>query len=122
MSVPGWTIDTLRDSLVDSIAAERRVLEQRLEGMDKAQSLLAIELARRLEVLNHAHERAVEVQHTYLPRELFDKSIEELAAWRSAVDKSLAQSAERKAVIAALLVAALSLVGVVINTVLRITG
>jgi hypothetical protein len=53
-----------------------RQLEIRLEGQNEARRLQALELERRLGILNHAHEKAIEVQNTYLRQEVFDKSVE----------------------------------------------
>lgn len=46
------------------------------EAREKAYS----ELQRRLETLNHAHEAAVEVQHTYLRQDTFESELERLRA------------------------------------------
>jgi hypothetical protein len=55
------TIDTLKE-----------LMETRFEAIDVASELQRKELSRRLDILNHAHEQAVEVQNTYVPREVFD--------------------------------------------------
>jgi hypothetical protein len=55
------TIDTLKE-----------MHEQRFAAMDKALVLLASEMARRLEVLNHAHELAREKERDFVRREAFD--------------------------------------------------
>jgi predicted ATPase len=68
-AVSGWTVDTLK-----------ALHEQRFTAMDKALALQSGELSRRLDILNHAHEKAVEVQHTYVPREVFEKALEALEA------------------------------------------
>jgi len=67
--------------------------------MDKALITQAVEYERRLNVLNHAHEEAVRVLNTYITRELFEKSQEELRAWRNSVDKTLALDQGRKGVL-----------------------
>lgn len=56
-----WTVDTSKEYF-ESLLAER----------DKALELQFKENARRLDVLNHAHDKAVEVQHTYVTQEKFD--------------------------------------------------
>jgi type IV secretory pathway TrbF-like protein len=56
-----WTIDTLKEHF-ESLLSER----------DKALDLQFKENSRRLDTLNHAHEKAVEVQHTYVTQEKFD--------------------------------------------------
>ncbi len=57
----GWTLETLHAHV-----------EQRLDAMDKATALQGAEVLRRLDALNHVHERSDRVQNTYLPREVFD--------------------------------------------------
>jgi|ERR1700722_486837 len=56
-----WTINTLKEHF-ESLFRER----------DKALDLQFKENSRRLDALNHAHEKAVEVQHTYVTQEKFD--------------------------------------------------
>lgn len=56
-----WTVDTLKE-LFETVLDER----------DKAIGIQSTELERRLNALNHAHERAVEVQHTYVTEEKFE--------------------------------------------------
>ena len=56
--------------------------EQRFKAMDEARRLAFEELSRRLLILNHAHEQAVEVQRTYLPRETFEE-------YKTSTDKAL---------------------------------
>ena len=67
------------------------VLEERLRAMDKALTLQAIEYDRRLRELNHAHEQAVEVQHTYVTDEVHDRDLtsirETVVALVAAADK-----------------------------------
>jgi len=68
MSDAEWTISTLK-----------ALVEQRFTDMDKALEIQTKELSRRLDSLNHAHEKAVEIQHTYVPREVFDHSTQSIA-------------------------------------------
>jgi hypothetical protein len=51
--------------------------------------VLCLEGLRRLKVLNHAHEEAVEVQHTYVTQEKFDDFVDREAENRSVVAKAL---------------------------------
>ncbi len=51
------------------------VLEERVEQMDKAIKLQASEYERRLNALNHAHEKAVEVQHTYVTQDKYEDKL-----------------------------------------------
>lgn len=77
---------------------EGQILEGRERALEaKALAIQATEYARRLDELNHAHARALEVQQTYLPRELFTAHVvrneayqNELAKWRDGVNAALA--------------------------------
>lgn len=50
-------------------------LQERILSIREAIKLQAIEYERRLSALNHAHEKAVEVQHTYVTQEKYDDYI-----------------------------------------------
>jgi hypothetical protein len=144
-----WTLDTLRVYLTQMIRMERRVSYTRFKSMDRAGKLLSADIARRLDALNHAREQADALQRTYLPREVHDKtneewvkwrasvetglsirlprevyekSLDEWYKWRQSVDVVMARSAERRAVIASIVIGSLSLIGVLINTIVRLWG
>jgi len=52
------------------------VLEQQIIALDEARKLQAAEYERRLTDLNHSHNRALEVQATYVTEEKFQVKIE----------------------------------------------
>lgn len=112
----------LREYLEALIRTQRETLEERLDAMDKALDIQTKEVARRLLDLNHAHERAKELQNTYVPRELYEKMIEEWLKWRSSVDLALARAAERKAVFAAMAVSLVALGGLIIKTIISLVS
>jgi hypothetical protein len=58
--------------LRDEIDAERRIVKQRFKAGDRALTLSAQELSRRLDTLNHAHEQAREKERDFISRESFD--------------------------------------------------
>jgi hypothetical protein len=58
--------------LTHTIETLKELHEQRFAAMDKAIVLAAEEIARRLEVLNHAHELAREKERDFIRREAFD--------------------------------------------------
>jgi len=62
---------------------------------DASVKLAADELSRRLEILNHAHQQAVEVQATYLPREMFDAWKKETEARMHKIDADAREIAGR---------------------------
>lgn len=64
------------------------VLEARMAERDKALKVQAKEYERRLEALNHAHEQAIQVQHTYVTEDKFEAQIKAESLARSeAVDR-----------------------------------
>jgi hypothetical protein len=58
--------------MVHTIETLKELHEQRFTSTDKAIVLAASELARRLEVLNHAHELAREKERDFIGREAFE--------------------------------------------------
>jgi Flp pilus assembly protein TadB len=55
------------------------------------------EIQRRLGVLNHAHEKAIEVQHTYVTQEKFDDALSRNDEFRNRVSQALAERKGDKA-------------------------
>lgn len=58
--------------MIHTIETLKELHELRFASMDKAIVLLADETARRLEVLNHAHEQAREKERDFIGREAYD--------------------------------------------------
>jgi len=72
-----------RESLArldERIIAIKDELERLESSGERALNLASAELARRLDTLNHAHAQAIEVQATYLTREVFDLAMKELTS------------------------------------------
>ena len=67
----------MREHLEGLIKQERTLREQGDTAVSKALELQALEVERRMGILNHAHEKAIEVQETYVPREVYDNRIKE---------------------------------------------
>jgi hypothetical protein len=138
---------TCPSELAVAVAVAR--LEARMDALDKAEAVRAAETARRLEALNHSHERDEQAQRSYLPREVFEKTAQDTVLWRESVNKALglclrqdvfnttlaewqkwrnevdqnrAEAAGRRAVIAAIVVGGVSFIGMIINTVARLHG
>lgn len=66
---------------------EKRI-DERFRLNDRALELQAKEYDRRLDSLNHAHEKAVQVQHTYVTQDKYeDKLTSEAAAREYALDR-----------------------------------
>jgi len=62
-----------------TIETLKELHEQRFEAMDKALLLVAADMARRLDVLNHAHELAREKERDFIGREAFDTFVLRIA-------------------------------------------
>ena len=58
------------------VSHERELREQYAEALETALRLQATEYERRLDGLNNEYARAKDVQHTYLPREVYEDFIE----------------------------------------------
>lgn len=89
VSTPIPVREFLEDKIVSATAHfESRVnnLEKHLKVQDEmretARKLALNELERRLNDLNHAHQRAADVLQTYLTRDIFDKFREEDINWK----------------------------------------
>ena len=71
------------------LAALKELVFARLDAMDKALTLAFSESSRRLDILNHAHEKAVEVQHTYVPREVFEAFLQRFEEYKVTTSRAL---------------------------------
>lgn len=65
--------------MIHTIETLKELNEQRFVAMDKAISLVADEMARRLEVLNHFHELAREKERDFIRRDAFDTFVRQVA-------------------------------------------
>lgn len=92
----GWTVGTLKEHY-DEL---RRIDEGR-----RRESLVFVvlfvvalwgELQRRLHALNHAHEQAVEVQHTYVTRDIFDAAIARQDEQQTVTTSAVADNTSRR--------------------------
>ena len=71
------------------VDALKELVFARLDSMDKALTLAFLESSRRLDILNHAHEKAVEVQHTYVPREVFEAFESRFEEYKETTNRAL---------------------------------
>ncbi len=93
--------------MIHTIETLKELHEQRFFTMDKAILLVAEEMSRRLEVLNHAHEQAREKERDFIGREAYDtftqRSRDDFAGLRREIQASVTEvSAAREAAIKAL--------------------
>ena len=62
------------------------VLEEKVAASEREKVLQAREYERRLQDLNHAHEKQVRDQATYISEDKFNGFLGEVNAWRGAMD------------------------------------
>jgi hypothetical protein len=67
------------DLLAERIETERRERVSAQEAVEKARQIQFDEYERRLDILNHSHEQAVEAARATVPREIFDRYVETAA-------------------------------------------
>jgi hypothetical protein len=67
----------------------REYIESRLSSIEKALQLQAAEYMRRLDELNHAHQKAMEDKAEFLKKEVFEQGQKEVSMWRQAVQSAL---------------------------------
>jgi len=72
----------LRELLEQRLDYERTLVTQKFEHLAEALSLQAKEYERRLTVLNHAHEQAIQAQAMTVPREMFNAFLKDFEAWK----------------------------------------
>lgn len=93
---------------------EVAVLQARLEEKEVALSLQAKEYERRLDDLNHAHALAKDALSTYIPREVYEKFVQDMSEWQKSVDIDRSQLTTKNtayAAITALIIALMSVAG-----------
>lgn len=67
---------SLREYLTQLRVEQDRRLDERFNAQEQANRLVARELERRLDVLNHAHEQARQKEADFISREVFDNHVE----------------------------------------------
>src|SRR5271170_3773186 len=87
---------SLKEHLLAAIAAERAAAEQqkaftnlRFDLAEKALQLDHIEMLRRLDLLNHAHEDARQKESSFVGREVYESQIKDHNKWRDEVNSAL---------------------------------
>lgn len=86
----------LKEYVEAKISALRELTEVRFEQRDEALRLKSLDTERRLDHLNNETARAAERDKSYVPRELYDTSRDELSQWRTKVDSYMASNAGRE--------------------------
>lgn len=68
-----WTLRSLKEHFDWALSSLKERHDDKFTQLAKALELQAKEYERRLAELNHAHDRAVTVQHTYVTQEKYDE-------------------------------------------------
>jgi hypothetical protein len=96
---------SLKEHLLDMLAAERERVNQhkalvdlRFELADRALQLDRVEMQRRLDLLNHAHEEGRRKESSFVGREVYDSQVKEHYKWRDEVNAALAARQGRSSV------------------------
>jgi hypothetical protein len=96
---------SLKDHLLALLAAEREMANQqktfidlRFELAERALELDHVEMLRRLDLLNHAHEDARQKEASFVGREVYDTQTKENNKWRDDVNASLSTRQGRSSV------------------------
>jgi hypothetical protein len=96
---------SLKEHLLTLIAAEREsgnrertFIDLRFELAERALQLNHVEMLRRLDLLNHAHEDARQKEASFVGREVYESQIKENNKWRDEVNSSLSTRQGRSSV------------------------
>jgi hypothetical protein len=96
---------SLKEHLLAALAAEREMADRqkffvdlRFELAEKALQLDHIEMLRRLDLLNHAHEEARQKEANFVGREVYESQTKEHNKWRDEVNSALSTRQGRSSV------------------------
>jgi hypothetical protein len=87
---------SLKEHLMALLAADHKIAEQqkhfvslRFELAERALELDHVEMLRRLDLLNHAHEDARQKEASFVGREVYESQIKDHNKWRDEVNSAL---------------------------------
>jgi hypothetical protein len=96
---------SLREHLLAILAAEREKSEQqkvfvnlRFELAERALELDHVEMLRRLDLLNHAHEDARQKEASFVGREVYESQVKDTNKWRDEVNAAMSTRQGRSSV------------------------
>lgn len=96
---------SLKEYLAAQLVAERRLADQqkvfvdlRFELAERALELDHIEMLRRLDLLNHAHEDARQKEASFVGREVYESQVKDNNKWRDEVNSALSTRQGRSSV------------------------
>jgi hypothetical protein len=104
---------SLKEYLLAILASERELADQqkvfvdlRFELAQRALELDHVEMLRRLELLNHAHEDARQKELSFVGREVYESQLKDTNKWRDEVNSALSTRQGRSSVTSGLVGAA----------------
>ena len=87
---------SLKEHLMALLAADHKIAEQqkhfvslRFELAERALELDHVEMLRRLDLLNHAHEDARQKEASFVGREVYESQVKDHNKWRDEVNSAL---------------------------------
>jgi hypothetical protein len=96
---------SLKEHLLAMLAAERErtdrekaFLNLRFELAERALELDHVEMLRRLDLLNHAHEDARQKEASFVGREVYESQVKDSNKWRDEVNSALSTRQGRSSV------------------------
>jgi hypothetical protein len=96
---------SLKEYLLGMLAAEREIANQhkvfvdlRFELAERALQLDHLEMLRRLDLLNHAHEDARQKESSFVGREVYESQVKDSNKWRDEVNSALSTRQGRSSV------------------------
>ena len=96
---------SLKEYVLAMLAAEREMAEQRKSFIDlrfqlaeRALELDHVEMLRRLDLLNHAHEDARQKEASFVGREVYESQVKDNNKWRDEVNSALSTRQGRSSV------------------------
>jgi VIT1/CCC1 family predicted Fe2+/Mn2+ transporter len=100
----GYSV-SLKEHLLALLADDRELaakqsifIDQRFELADKAVQLAHVEILRRLDLLNHAHEEARQKEVSFVGREVYESQTKDHNKWRDEVNSALSTRQGRASV------------------------
>jgi hypothetical protein len=96
---------SLKEHLLAVLAADRELADRerifvslRFELAERALELDHVEMLRRLDLLNHAHEDARQKEASFVGREVYESQIRDQSKWRDEVNAALSNRQGRSSV------------------------
>jgi hypothetical protein len=96
---------SLKEYLLAMLAADRELADRervfvslRFELAERALQLDHVEMLRRLDLLNHAHEDARQKEASFVGREVYESQIRDQSKWRDEVNSALSNRQGRSSV------------------------